>query len=77
LLVEPSARGLGIGTRLVEECLRFAKRAGYARITLWTNDVLLSARRIYEDAGFTCDRREPHHSFGQDLVGEYWSRNLR
>jgi DNA-binding MarR family transcriptional regulator/N-acetylglutamate synthase-like GNAT family acetyltransferase len=76
LLVEPSARGSGVGTRLVDDCLRFAKRSGYSRITLWTNDVLLAARRIYERAGFTCDRREPHHSFGHDLVGEYWSRAL-
>ncbi len=76
LLVEPSARGFGLGTRLVDECLRFAKRAGYTRITLWTNDVLVAARRIYERAGFVCDRREPHHSFGHDLVGEYWSRTL-
>jgi DNA-binding MarR family transcriptional regulator/GNAT superfamily N-acetyltransferase len=76
LLVEPSARGFGLGTRLVDECLRFAKRTGYTRITLWTNVVLVAARRIYERAGFVCDHREPHHSFGHDLVGEYWSRTL-
>ncbi len=76
LLVEPWARGLGIGARLVEEVLRFARGAGYSAVTLWTNDVLGDARRIYERAGFTLDDETSHHSFGQDLVGQNWSRRL-
>ena len=60
----------------MDECLRFAERSGYTRIVLWTNDVLGAARRIYTRAGFQLDRREPHHSFGHDLIGEYWSREL-
>jgi DNA-binding MarR family transcriptional regulator/GNAT superfamily N-acetyltransferase len=76
LLVEPWARGLGIGARLVEEVLRFARRAGYSDITLWTNDVLVDARRIYQRAGFTLDNESRHHSFGHDLVGQNWSRRL-
>jgi DNA-binding MarR family transcriptional regulator/GNAT superfamily N-acetyltransferase len=76
LLVEPWARGLGIGARLVEEVLGFARGAGYSAVTLWTNDVLTSARRIYERAGFTLDDETPHRSFGQDLVGQNWSRRL-
>jgi DNA-binding MarR family transcriptional regulator/N-acetylglutamate synthase-like GNAT family acetyltransferase len=76
LLVEPWARGLGIGARLVEEVLRFARQAGYADITLWTNDILTGARRIYQRAGFTLDDENRHHSFGQDLTGQNWSRAL-
>jgi DNA-binding MarR family transcriptional regulator/GNAT superfamily N-acetyltransferase len=76
LLVEPWARGLGIGARLVDEVLRFARRAGYARITLWTNDVLADARRIYQRVGFTLDNEDQHRSFGQDLTGQNWSRDL-
>jgi DNA-binding MarR family transcriptional regulator/GNAT superfamily N-acetyltransferase len=76
LLVEPWARGLGIGARLVEEVLRFARQAGYSDITLWTNDVLADARRIYQRAGFTLDNESHHHSFGQDLVAQNWSRRL-
>ena len=72
LLVEPSARGLGIGARLVDECERFARQAGYRRIVLWTNSVLVAARGIYAKAGYRLIRSEPHHSFGHDLVGETW-----
>ncbi len=76
LLVDPAARGHGAGRRLVDACLDFASAAGYSRITLWTNDVLRSARRIYRAAGFTLDGQQRHHSFGADLIGQTWSRAL-
>ena len=76
LLVEPQARGLGIGARLVDECIRFARQAGYRKVALWTQSSLVPARRIYERAGFCRVREEPHRSFGHDLVGEHWELKL-
>jgi len=76
LYVEPRARGKGIGKRLVDECIDFARAAGYRKIILWTNDVLVSARRIYEGAGFHLVKEERHHSFGKDLVGQFWEKPL-
>lgn len=76
LLVTPTARGLGVGTRLVEQCLAFARDAGYRKVTLWTNSVLVSARRIYEAFGFALTEQEPHHSFGHDLIGQNWTLEL-
>jgi DNA-binding MarR family transcriptional regulator/N-acetylglutamate synthase-like GNAT family acetyltransferase len=76
LLVEPRARGLGLGARLVDECTRFARQAGYRTVTLWTNSVLTAARSIYAAAGFRRVRSERHHSFGHDLVGETWTLGL-
>jgi N-acetylglutamate synthase-like GNAT family acetyltransferase len=77
LLVEPWARGHQLGARLVDRCLAFARQARYARIRLWTNDPLVAARRIYLSRGFQLVREEPHHSFGVDMVGQYYELDLR
>lgn len=77
LIVDPAARGHGIGTLLVGQCIAFARTAGYRELVLWTNDVLEAARRIYQHAGFTLIKEEPHHSFGKDLMGQDWRLMLR
>jgi GNAT superfamily N-acetyltransferase len=76
LHVERQARGLGIGSKLVAECIGTARRVGYRKIVLWTNDVLKDARRIYERAGFKLTSEERHHSFGKDLNGQFWELML-
>lgn len=76
LYVDPCARGLGIGSRLVNECLRFSRQVGYTNMVLWTNSILTGARRIYDKAGFQLVEEEAHHSFGKDLVGQVLTREL-
>ncbi|WP_394837911.1 helix-turn-helix domain-containing GNAT family N-acetyltransferase [Pendulispora rubella] len=76
LIVDPKARGMGVGSRLVDECIRFARRAGYKKMVLWTHNSLVSARHIYERAGFTLQKQEKNHSFGQDVVDQTWSLTL-
>src|ERR1700722_11378244 len=76
LLVEPMGRGQGLGQRLVAECIAFARACGYRRITLWTQSFLVAAQKIYQDAGFVQVKSEPHRSFGQNLIGETWEREL-
>jgi DNA-binding MarR family transcriptional regulator/N-acetylglutamate synthase-like GNAT family acetyltransferase len=76
LLLDPKARGLGLGARLVDECITFARRTGYKKITLWTHRVLVAARHIYENAGFKLTRSERHRSWGKQVVGEHWDLAL-
>jgi len=76
LLVEPSARGMGVGSRLIDECVRFARKAGYKKMVLWTHKSLTSARRLYEKAGFKLVKAAPNSAFRKDLVDEFWELKL-
>jgi GNAT superfamily N-acetyltransferase len=76
LLVDPKGRGLGLGTRLVDEAIRFAREAGYKKVTLWTHSVLTAARKIYQNAGFTLTSSEKRHTWSQDVVAEFWDLEL-
>jgi GNAT superfamily N-acetyltransferase len=76
LLVDPAGRGQGLGRRLVAETIAFAKACGYRKITLWTQSILVAARRIYQDSGFVLVATEPHRGFGRGLIGETWEREL-
>jgi GNAT superfamily N-acetyltransferase len=76
LLVDPAGRGRRLGQRLVAECIAFAQACGYRKITLWTQSILVAARKVYHDAGFVLVATEPHRSFGQSLIGETWEREL-
>ena len=76
LIVDPTARGIGLGQRLVSECTNFARQAGYKKITLWTNSVLTAARNIYEKEGYKLIKSEPHHAFGHDLISQTWELEL-
>ncbi|WP_245333575.1 GNAT family N-acetyltransferase, partial [Bradyrhizobium guangdongense] len=76
LQVEKKARGLGVGRALVEQCIQGARERGYSKMTLWTQSILVAARGIYQSTGFKLVKEEKHHSFGADLVGETWERDL-